>query len=106
MSTATVDSPETTRRPSAASKGPRALEDSRRDLVEVRQHTEAAVTDLVTATTDALRAFVPAAVLHPTEAIEHAFDVAEQVLAATRRVCVEVASVLESGLQGVERRSA
>ena len=85
----------------------RQLQDvSRRELTQVREHTEAAVSDLIAASADALRAFLPSAVLRPTEAVDYTFDVAEQILAGTRRVFVEVASVIESGLQGAERRAA
>jgi hypothetical protein len=38
--------------------------------------------------------------------VEFTFDVAEQLLIGARRVCVEIASVIESGLQGAERRAA
>jgi hypothetical protein len=79
---------------------------SRRELTEVRQHTEAAVSDLIAATADALRAFLPTAALRPTEAVDYTFDVAEQILAGTRRVFFEIAAVIESGLQGADRRAA
>jgi hypothetical protein len=107
MSTAATEtSTESTSRRSPASRQ-RTLQDaSRRELTQVREHTEAAVSDLVSATTDALRAFVPAAALRPTEAVDYTFDVAEQVLAGLRRVFVEIAGVIESGLQGTERRAA
>ena len=107
MSTATVESTSTvpTRRTTASRRQP--LQDaSRRELTEVREHTEAAVSDFVAATSDALRAFLPVAVLRPTAAVDYTFDVAEQVLAGMRRVCVEIASVLESGLQAAEDRAA
>ena len=107
MSTATVDSNHDapTRRSNAARRRP--LQDaSRRELHEVREHTEAAVSDLMSATTDAVRAFMPTAILRPTEAVDYAFDVAEQLLAATRRICLELAAVVESGLQGAEQRAS
>lgn len=108
MSTATIDSPNdttTTRR--APNSRPRAVQDrSRRELTEARQHTELAVTDLIAGATDALRTLLPTAVLRPTEAVDTTFDMAEQLLAGARRVCFEVAAVIESGLQGAERRAA
>lgn len=109
MSTAAVESTSesTSRRSSAGANRRAPLQDaSRRELTEVREHTEAAVSDLISATADAMRAFLPSAVLRPTEAVDYVFDVAEQVLAGTRRVCLEVAGVLESGLQGAESRAA
>ena len=106
MSTASADTQETTsRRPSTGRQ--RVLEDaSRRELTQVREHTEAAVSDFVAAVSDAFRAFLPVAVVRPTEAVEYTFDVAEQVLAGMRRICVEIADVVESGMQGAERRAA
>ena len=109
MSAATVEStPESTsRRSGAGASRRRPLQDaSRRELTEVREHTEAAVSDLIGATADAMRAFLPSAVLRPTEAVDCVFDVAEQVLAGTRRVCLEIAGVIESGLQAAENRAA
>jgi hypothetical protein len=107
MSAATVDSPtEGTARRSGANRSRPVPVEARRDLVLVREHTETAITDVITAVTDVVRAFLPAAVLRPTEAVDFTFDMAEQGLAASRRLCVEIASVLESGLQGVERRPA
>lgn len=106
MSTATTEAGESVGRRNAA-RGERQLRDaSRQQLVEVREHTEAAVTDFVTATADAIRAFIPSAVLRPTQAVDYTFDVAEQMLAAWRRICLELASVAESGMQGAERRTA
>lgn len=99
MSTATIDAPETTnnarrtpaaRRPSTPSPNPQ--------LVEARRHAETAVSDLAAATTDALRAFVPAAMLRPTEAVDFAFDLVEQLVAVSRRACFEAALVVENGL--------
>lgn len=106
MSTASIDSADATpRRPGG--KGSRQLPaDNRRELVEVRGHTEAAVTDLVAVTTDAVRAFLPSAVLRPTDTVDYMFDVLEQAVAASRRLCLEIASVVESGLQATERRAA
>ncbi len=44
--------------------------------------------------------------LRPTEAVEYTFDLMEQVLAADRRICFEFASIMESGIDSVERRPA
>jgi hypothetical protein len=106
VSTAAIETPaESTRRTSSNRRRP--LQDaSRRELTEVRAHTEAAVSDFVAATSDALRAFLPVAFIRPTEAVEYSFDVAEQVLTGMRRICVELAGVIESGLQGAESRAA
>jgi hypothetical protein len=107
VSTASVDNPaETSNRRSTTSRQ-RPLQDANRpELTAAREHTEAAVTDLVSATSDALRAFLPVAVVRPTEAIDYVFDVVEQVVIGMRRVCVEIAGVVESGLQAAERRAA
>lgn len=96
MSTATIDAPETTRRTPAARRPVSSGATPR--LVEARQHAETAVTDLASATTDAVRSFVPAAMLRPTEAVDFAFDLAEQVIAVSRRACVEAAQIVENGL--------
>jgi hypothetical protein len=107
VSTASVDSPSESTSRRGSSSRQRPLQDaSRRELTAVREHTEAAVTDLVAATSEALRAFLPVAVLRPTEAVDYSFDVAEQMLAGMRRICLELAGVIESGLQGAERRAA
>ena len=107
MSTAPSDPPtETPARRTPPSRQRQLQDVSRRELTEVRQHTEAAVSDLIAATSDAVRAFLPSAMLRPTEAVDYTFDVAEQMLAGTRRVFFEVAAVIESGLQGAERRAA
>lgn len=97
MSTATIDSPDTARRTPAARR-PRPSA-ARPQLVEARQHAETAVSDLAAATTDAVRTLVPAAMLRPTEAVELAFDLAEQMLAVSRRGCFEAAQLLENGLK-------
>lgn len=97
MSTATIDAPDTTRRTPAARR-PRPAA-AKPQLVEARHHAETAVSDLAVATTDAVRALVPAAMLRPTEAVELAFDLAEQMLAVSRRGCFEAAQILENGLK-------
>jgi hypothetical protein len=98
MSTATIDAPDTsTRRTPAARRSP-SSSSAKPQLVEARQHAETAVSDLAAAATDAVRSFVPAAVLRPTEAVDFAFDLAEQMLAVSRRACFEAAQILENGL--------
>ncbi|MGQ0847070.1 MAG: hypothetical protein ACT4QF_23370 [Sporichthyaceae bacterium] len=109
MSTATIDAPATdagnaTRRTPV--QRPRPANVATPQLVEARQHAETAVTDLMAATTETVRAFVPAAVLRPTDAVDYAFDLCEQVLAGTRRICLEFAQLMESGLDSVERRTS
>jgi hypothetical protein len=107
MSTATIENPTDSGRRTAAPR-PRqgTAQAARPALVDARLHAETAVTDLIAATADTVRAFVPAAVLRPTEAVDHAFDLAEQALAAARRVCYEIAAIMESGLDGAAQRAA
>lgn len=111
MSTATIEAPITAEAASAARRTPvqqrpRTATTATPQLVEARKHAETAVTDLMASTTETLRAFVPAAILRPTEAVDYAFDLCEQVLAGTRRVCLEFAQLMESGLDSVDRRNA
>lgn len=108
MSTATIDNPTDagTRRTSAQRPRQAAGDQVRPALVDARLHAETAVTDLIAATADTVRSFVPAAVLRPTEAVDHVFDLAEQALAAARRVCHELAAIMESGLDGAADRAA
>ena len=107
MSTATVESSsDAAARRAPAARRPSQTGDPRPALVDARLHAETAVTDLIAATADTVRAFVPAAVLRPTEAVDHTFDLAEQALAAARRVCFEVAAILETGLDGAARWAA
>jgi hypothetical protein len=89
--------------------GPRATraeERSKRQIEESLQSSEAAVVELVHGSVNAVQAFLPAAVTRPTQAVDYVFDLAEQVLAMTRKAAYEVASLVESGVQGVERRAA
>ena len=99
MSTATIiEPPETPTRRSAATRRP-VPASATPHLLDAREHAESAVSGLAAAATDAVRAFVPAAVLRPTEAVELAFDLSEQLLALSRRACLEAAQILERGLQ-------
>ena len=72
----------------------------------VPAHAETAITDIVTAANDALRTYLPTAVLRPTEAVEFSFDLAEHLLAGARRMCFELALILESGLDGPHRHAS
>jgi hypothetical protein len=107
MTTATIDAAaESTARRSTPGQRPRPAGTTTPSLVEARKHTEVAVSDFMSATTDTVRAFLPAAVTRPTEAVEYAFDLAEQVLAGARRVCLELAAMVESGIDGSATRRA
>ncbi|HEY2834377.1 MAG TPA: hypothetical protein VGJ14_18290 [Sporichthyaceae bacterium] len=106
MTTATIDAAaESTARRNPGQR-PRPAGTAAPSLVEVRKHTEVAVSDFVSATSDAFRAFLPAAVTRPTEAVEYAFDLAEQMLAGARRVFLELAAMVEHGMEGAQNRRA
>jgi hypothetical protein len=98
MSTAIIETPETATRRTPSQRRTPTSSAAKPQLVEARQHAETAVSDLAAAATDAVRAFVPAALLRPTEAVDFAFDLAEQMLAVSRRACLEAAQILENGL--------
>ncbi len=99
MSAATIiDPPDTATRRTPAARRPLPAA-PRPQLLEARHHAETAVSDLASAATDAVRAFVPAAVLRPTEAVQFAFDLTEQMVAVSRRACLEAAQILENGLK-------
>jgi hypothetical protein len=102
MTTAAIDAAETTNRRTPTQR-PRPAGVNAPALVEARKHTEIAVSDFVYATSDAVRAFLPAAVTRPTEAVEYAFDLAEQMLAGARRVCLELATMVEQGTEATTR---
>jgi hypothetical protein len=108
MTTATIDAAAESTARRAPGPRPRPAGTTTPSLVEARKHTEVAVSDFVSATSDAIRAFLPAAVTRPTEAVEYAFDLAEQVLAGARRVFLELAAMIESGIDGsaTNRRAA
>ena len=107
MSTASIDAPDdVTSRRSGGNRSRQVPTGGRPESVDARAHTEAAVTDLVASTTDAVRAFLPSAVLRPTQTVDYVFDVIEQAVVASRRIFLELASNVESGLQGAERRAA
>jgi hypothetical protein len=95
MSTAAIETPKTTKSPSA--------QRARLSVHSSQESTEEAVTQLVHGSVSTLRSLLPTAVVRPTQTIELIFDVAEQFLAATRRLALEVAQAVESGVEGVER---
>jgi hypothetical protein len=106
MSTATIESPSETAARRTSAPRPRTAESARPKLVDARAHTETAITDIVTAANDAFRTYLPTAVVRPTEAVEFTFDLAEHVLAGARRLCFELALILESGLEGPHRHAS
>lgn len=98
MSTAIIETPDSVNRRTATSRRTASSSSAKPQLVEARRHAETAVSDLAAATTDVVRAFVPQALLRPTEAVDFAFDLAEQMLAMSRRTWIETAQILENGL--------
>ena len=104
MTTAAIDAAAESTARRTPTQRPRPAGAATPTLVEARKHTEVAVSDLIYATSDAIRAFLPAAVTRPTEAVEFAFDLAEQVLAGARRVCLELATMVEHGTEGAAAR--
>ncbi len=101
MSTATIDSPADTARRSAAPR-PR----TGGTPPGTARPAEAAAAELVSATAETVRAFAPAALTRPTHAVETAFELAEQGLAAARRVCLELAALVEDGVGSAARTHA
>ncbi len=110
MSAATIDTTEssstTTGRRNSGSTKSASERRSELELTRSSAAVELAAVEFVNGSYDALRAFVPQAVLRPTQAVDYVFDLAEQALAASRRVCAEIASIVEAGVQGSERRAA
>lgn len=107
MSTVETAAPETnatTRRSTVPGK--RVGESAAPGLPEAGRNAEAAVTELMTATTETLRAFVPAAVLRPSTTMGYGFDLAEQLLSNTRRACLEMARIVETGIDNLGQRAA
>lgn len=68
--------------------------------------TESAVTELVHGAVQAGVSLLPSVLVRPTATVEAVFSLADQVLAATRRVAYEVASVIESGVDAAASRAA
>ncbi len=111
MSAATIDTNESTssaaRRNNGGLRGRSAAERrSQRELTQSIDATELAIVEFVNGSYDAMRAFAPQAVLRPTQAVDYVFDLAEQALSASRRFCLEIASIVEAGVQGSERSAA
>jgi hypothetical protein len=104
MTTATIESAADTRRAAPGQRTRTAAQTSPK-LVDARMHAESAVTDLFASTADTVRTLVPSALLRPSDAINTAFDLAEQCLAIARRTCLELASLVEGGLDGFDRRA-
>jgi|GEM_PF-5267325 len=105
MTTATVDTESTVRR-APAQRTTRPAGNRQPKLVEAGRSAETAVIDLVSATNETLRAFVPSALLRPTEAVDYTFDIAEQLLSLVRRFCYEIAATVEGGLEGMAPRTS
>jgi hypothetical protein len=106
MTTATIEAPVDARRtPGQRSTNARTTTPTS-SLADARIHAETAVTEIASSLGHTARTFVPTAVLRPSETVNQAFDLAEQCLAITRRICVEFALVVEGGIEGLERRAA
>jgi hypothetical protein len=104
MTTATIETSVDSRR--APGQRNRTAAQPSPKLVDARMHAESAVTDLFASTAETVRTFVPTALLRPSDAVNTAFDLAEQCLAIARRTCLELAGLLEGGLEGLDRRAA
>jgi hypothetical protein len=96
MSTATIEAPKASK--SSSSSTQRA----RLSVHTSQEPTEEAIAQLVHGSVSTLRSLLPTAVVRPTQTVELAFDVAEQFLAAARRLALEVAQAIESGVEGIE----
>jgi hypothetical protein len=68
--------------------------------------TESAVTELVHGAVQAGVSLLPTVFVRPTATVDAVFSLADQVLVATRRVAYEIASVIESGIDGAASRAA
>lgn len=97
MSTAAIEAP-----PKAPKNGT-STQRARLSIHSSQESTEEAVTQLVRSGVSTFRSLLPSALVHPTQTVELLFDVAEQFLAASRRLALEVAQAVESGVEGVER---
>lgn len=95
MSTASIESP----KPPKSAAANRA----RLSVHTSQESTEEAVSQLVHGCVSALRTMLPSTVLRPTQTVALVFDVAEQFLAASRRLALELAQAVEAGVEGVER---
>jgi hypothetical protein len=104
MSAGTLEAGTETRTTTA--RRSRTQDKSSQQLEESLRATEEAVVELVHGSVNVVQAFLPSAVVRPTEAVDYVFDLAEQALAVARRTAHEVASLIESGVRGVENRAA
>ena len=96
MSTASIETPK-------APKSTPSTQRARLSLHSSQESTEEAITQLVHGSVSALRSLLPTAVLRPTQTVVLLFDVAEQILAGVRRLSLEAAQAVESGVEGIER---
>ena len=104
MSTAAVDVPNETgssrrgaaNRTRTESAGPRNLERS----------FEIGVTEMTRDTVAGLRTLLPQALLRPSTGVDLVFDLLEQVVAASRRTALELASIADAAIEAVERAAA
>lgn len=72
-------------------------------IEEILNTTENAVLELVHGSVRVSRTLLPDVVSRPTQTVEKVFDVAEQVLAASRKVATSWARFVEGGFDGAER---
>lgn len=70
---------------------------------EVLRTTETAVLELVHGSVRVTRTLLPDVITRPTVTVDRVFDVAERVLASSRRGAHAVAAFIESGFDGAER---
>lgn len=70
---------------------------------EVLRNTEAAVLELVHGSVRVSRTLLPDVIARPTVTVDRVFDVAERVLASSRRGAYAVAAFVEAGFDGAER---
>lgn len=102
MSTATVEQAET----ASARKltGNRARSAIR--SAEASAANEAVVTSLVHNSVNTVRQLAPTAILRPADAVTFVFDLAQESLNVGRRFAMEIATMLESGIEAIERQAA
>jgi hypothetical protein len=62
-----------------------------------------AVAELMRGYVRTVTALLPIAALRPTEAVDAAFDLAEQLLTLTRQTVHEAVSMVESGLDSLDK---
>ncbi|WP_433338730.1 hypothetical protein [Spirillospora sp. CA-294931] len=75
-------------------------------IEDVLRNTETAVIELVHGSVRVTRTLLPDVVVRPTVTVERVFDVAERLLASSRRSAHTLASFVESGFDGAERWAA